>query len=255
MKLEVSGYGKQAQDWKVDKDGTENYSRVYYIRSGRVEYRDDREQRPLFPGRMYVFPAHQNYSIRHDPDDPIVCLWFHIDFFPYHFDRLLEFDPEAPENASLRGLLAAFCAEIQGKADLIVPIQNEFYLAMTEALALYIYRHPAVHKDEPLWVEVLEFIKNQLASPGLDVVSVSRRFGYTPEHFIRRFREHMNVTPYQYLTSLRMARAVKMLMAGRPVGEVALGCGYRDGKTFARTFRNFFGVPPSKYVRFYRPQA
>lgn len=254
MQLVASGFGEQHRAWRVDKTETEDFSRVYYILSGRVTYRDDRESRRLSPGKMYVFPPRRTYFIRHDPEAPITCLWFHINFFPYHFDRLLEFDPEGAEGATLRGLLAAFLAE-QEEVGGTVPHPDGLYAALTEALAQRIYRHPAVHPDDPRWVEVLEYMQAQLASPTLDVAAISQRFGSSPEHFIRCFREHMNTTPYQYLTALRMTQAVRALSEGATVAEAAAGCGYRDSKTFARTFRNYYGVPPSQYFRFYTPQA
>ncbi|MBQ7090702.1 MAG: cupin domain-containing protein, partial [Clostridia bacterium] len=88
MELLTHGVGVCSPDWSVFQEEPAGFSRVYYILSGDVVYRDGQQERPLQQGCLYLFPASRPYRITHDPKRPIECLWLHLDFFPYDVDRL-----------------------------------------------------------------------------------------------------------------------------------------------------------------------
>ena len=104
-------------------------------------------------------------------------------------------------------------------------------------------------------MKILEYVRKNLSSPALNINTVSQHFGYSAAHFIRLFRAGMGMTPYRYISLLRLSAASKFLLEGQTVCEAADACGYADVKTFSRAFKKSYGVPPSSYVAFYRPQA
>ena len=62
------------------------------------------------------------------------------------------------------------------------------------------------------------------------------------------FREEMNLSPKQYLTSLRLHYAASLLDSGYyTVTEVAKRAGFEDEKYFSTVFRQAMGVSPSRY--------
>ena len=77
--------------------------------------------------------------------------------------------------------------------------------------------------------------------------ALARRFGYTQNHMIRLFRETWGVTPYRYVTELRMARARWLLKeTSLGVGQVAATVGYSDVSVFYRQFVRTYGIAPHK---------
>jgi AraC-like DNA-binding protein len=67
-------------------------------------------------------------------------------------------------------------------------------------------------------------------------------------HFGRRFRREVGVTPLQYLTRLRVARACELLDRTRlNVEEVGRAAGFGDPFHFSRTFRKAVGMSPRAY--------
>jgi AraC-like DNA-binding protein len=72
--------------------------------------------------------------------------------------------------------------------------------------------------------------------------------GLSREHFTRRFRRELAVTPAAYLRRHRLRRAVELL-AGTdlPAVEVARYCGFSSSQQLAKVFRREHGVAPLAY--------
>jgi len=72
--------------------------------------------------------------------------------------------------------------------------------------------------------------------------------GMSRFQFIRRFKQSTNITPYAWLTRLRLEQACTLLNRGRiTVAQVASDVGFYDQSHFVRAFRQAFGVVPSRY--------
>lgn len=64
----------------------------------------------------------------------------------------------------------------------------------------------------------------------------------------RRFAEETGVTPLNWLTGERVARAAELLECGDiPLADVWVTCGFGSAETFRREFRKTMGVPPIRY--------
>ncbi len=63
---------------------------------------------------------------------------------------------------------------------------------------------------------------------------------------IRRLRA-LGTTFHQELDDVRKILALELLERGRQVGEIAELLGYSDPGNFAKAFRRWFGVPPSRF--------
>ncbi|MDD3278774.1 MAG: helix-turn-helix domain-containing protein [Lachnospiraceae bacterium] len=68
--------------------------------------------------------------------------------------------------------------------------------------------------------------------------------------FIRSFRRYIGVPPMQYLTSLRIQKARKLLEdTDYPIAEISAMTGYENPLYFSRLFRRVTGYAPSEYRR------
>ncbi len=66
--------------------------------------------------------------------------------------------------------------------------------------------------------------------------------------FFRKFKQCLKVTPYQYITSLRLKEARYMLASGtETIGEIAASLGFCDQFQFSRIFRRYCGASPLTY--------
>lgn len=67
-------------------------------------------------------------------------------------------------------------------------------------------------------------------------------------HFIRLFKRVIGVTPYAYLTSCRINRSKLLLRTSdKPVGDIALECGFSDASNFIAQFKKHTGQKPTQY--------
>lgn len=84
----------------------------------------------------------------------------------------------------------------------------------------------------------------------ISVDEISRRFGYSKEHFCRKFKEYTGLSPMQYLKIFRVEQGYKMLKNGeKNIGKIAVMCGFGDANYFTRCFKSHFGFPPSQVLR------
>lgn len=94
---------------------------------------------------------------------------------------------------------------------------------------------------------IVEHIRDHLAE-GIDVPAVARRAGMSVATLNRRFREHMRLSPGEFLAQLRVSRACRLLRESPlNVMEIALDCGYESPSAFSRAFRRQTKMSPTAY--------
>lgn len=103
---------------------------------------------------------------------------------------------------------------------------------------------------EPDWINrVVEYIRLHYMD-GITIRDLVKQTGLNRSHFSRAFTARLGVSPHQYLTNIRMEKALDMLKTdGYSITEIGLSLGFPDLYSFTRSFRNHFGVPPSHYRR------
>lgn len=94
---------------------------------------------------------------------------------------------------------------------------------------------------------VLAFIRAQLDRT-ISLDDLASEAGMSPSHFSRMFKETLGSTPMQYVMAYRIEQAIKMMETQtRPLGEIALACGFADQAHFSRSFKQVTGQTPRKY--------
>ena len=84
----------------------------------------------------------------------------------------------------------------------------------------------------------------------LDVPALARGAYMSPGHFQRSFRAAYGETPYSYLMTRRIERAMALLRRGDlGVTEVCFAVGCSSLGTFSTRFTELVGMPPSAYRR------
>ena len=90
----------------------------------------------------------------------------------------------------------------------------------------------------------------------LDVEALARDAGMSAGHLSRSFRAACGDSPYAYLMTRRIERAMALLRRGDlSVTEVCFAVGATSLGTFSTRFTELVGVPPSTYRRAVAPAA
>ncbi|MGV9866951.1 helix-turn-helix transcriptional regulator [Rhodococcus koreensis] len=96
---------------------------------------------------------------------------------------------------------------------------------------------------------VRDRIDREYAQP-LDVDALARGVNMSSGHLSRQFRLAYGESPYSYLMTRRIERAMALLRRGDlSVTEVCFAVGCASLGTFSTRFTELVGVPPSSYKR------
>ena len=96
---------------------------------------------------------------------------------------------------------------------------------------------------------VRDRIDREYAQP-LDVEALARDAHMSAGHLSREFRRAYGESPYSYLMTRRIERAMALLRQGDlSVTEVCFAVGCSSLGTFSTRFTELVGVPPSSYRR------
>jgi AraC-like DNA-binding protein len=102
-------------------------------------------------------------------------------------------------------------------------------------------------RDLVLLRRVRDRIDREYAQP-LDVEALARDAHMSAGHFSRQFRLAFGESPYSYLMTRRIERAMALLRRGDlNVTEVCFEVGCSSLGTFSSRFTELVGVPPSAY--------
>lgn len=108
-------------------------------------------------------------------------------------------------------------------------------------------RHDAHLRDLVLLRRVRDRIDRDFAQP-LNVEELARGAHVSAGHLSRRFRDEYGESPYSYLMTRRIERAMTLLrMTEKPVTEVCMEVGFTSLGTFSTRFKELVGVAPSVY--------
>ncbi len=91
------------------------------------------------------------------------------------------------------------------------------------------------------------FEENLVGNP--TVAAAARAVGVSPAHLRRLFAEAGHPAPQEELVRLRMEAAQRCLLEGWTQKAVAELFGFSEISAFARAFRNFYGSPPSRWLK------
>ncbi len=103
-----------------------------------------------------------------------------------------------------------------------------------------------IHNE--LFEKIADYASKHFCEPDADISGFCRRFGISRSRIQGLFLGCVGIPPKQYLTNLRMEKALLLLAQSKLcVREIAYACGFSDEKYFSRAFRAKYGYPPSQF--------
>jgi len=96
-------------------------------------------------------------------------------------------------------------------------------------------------------VQAKLFIDNH-CTENIDLGNISDEAYFSKFHFIRLFKQIYGKTPHQYLTFVRIEKAMELLKTGMPVSEVCYAVGFESLSSFSGLFKRIVAMTPSTYL-------
>ncbi|TCL65970.1 two-component system response regulator YesN [Hydrogenispora ethanolica] len=81
----------------------------------------------------------------------------------------------------------------------------------------------------------------------LSLDDLAQAVSVSPFYLSRLFREELGVSFTEYITKLRLEKALTLLAEGFPVKECCFAVGYNDPNYFSRLFRKYYHLSPTEY--------
>ena len=98
----------------------------------------------------------------------------------------------------------------------------------------------------------VEFVITQImtAPNRCSLREIARKVGYSQKHLIKIFKDHVGVTPKEFLRVIRFQRAIEEIERRQVTSwtAVAHDCGYYDQSHFIADFKRFSGLTPTQYL-------
>lgn len=83
------------------------------------------------------------------------------------------------------------------------------------------------------------------------VSEISKACYLSESHLYHMFQEYLGTSPVAYLNSLRIQKAMELLITtDKTIEEIAAELGFHSGYYFRKTFKSVTGVLPSKYRKY-----
>ncbi len=96
----------------------------------------------------------------------------------------------------------------------------------------------------------VEYIHNHYYDADFDYYQLAKLCEISYTYFKKLFNEIYNVTPSEYVKTLRLQNACELLSTHRfSISQIAVMCGFENIYYFSKVFKEAIGVPPSEYER------
>lgn len=97
--------------------------------------------------------------------------------------------------------------------------------------------------------KVLSYIRENVKE-SVDLESLSKIASMSKYHFLRCFKKEFSVTPFQYITELKISLAKTMLTATEMnITDIAFDLGYSNESSFIRAFTRVTGISPLRFKK------
>ena len=95
--------------------------------------------------------------------------------------------------------------------------------------------------------EAVEYIKKNVCEE-ISLSQLAKKAGFTPNYFIKRFKERTGYTPAKYISTLRIETAKFFFQHNQhSVSEVMEMVGIYDASYFSKLFKKAYGYPPKTF--------
>jgi AraC-like DNA-binding protein len=103
-------------------------------------------------------------------------------------------------------------------------------------------------QDKQFIEELTGIIDESLGKLDFNIDYLARKTGHSRTNLYNKMKGITGVTPHQYILSIQMKRAAKLLEeTSYPISEVGLMVGFNDANYFSKSIKKHFGRTPKSY--------
>lgn len=108
-------------------------------------------------------------------------------------------------------------------------------------------RKNVIYSDNGDFQKLLNYIEENF-NQKIYLKDLSSKFGFNPNYACLLFNKYTNGTFSEYLTTIRMKKAVKLLKdSSLTIQQISDKTGYKDYYYFNKVFKKYYGFTPTEY--------
>lgn len=210
------------------------YTLIHYVEQGKGTLFKNEIAFPVHAGEAFIICPDEVTFYQADKDDPWTYRWIGFD------GALSEKYRQLPTVISVAN--ETFPNIYDGQDSMVEYFLAAQLFALTATLLSGIK-----HKNH-----YVRQVKNYINSHYMQEISVeeiSRHLGLDRRYLVRLFKEKTGQTIQDYIISVRMDEACRLLSLGKSVSEAASLCGYSDVCNFSKMFKKRYGVSPLQWKK------
>ncbi len=96
--------------------------------------------------------------------------------------------------------------------------------------------------------QVIHYMETHYAEP-IQNEDIAKVLHIDSKYLIRLFGRYMDMSPYRYLTQIRIEHALTELRSGKSVADTAYACGFQNENAFRIAFKRMMGCSPANIMR------
>ncbi|WP_020616386.1 AraC family transcriptional regulator [Paenibacillus daejeonensis] len=231
-----------------------------YVYAGQGELHIDHDCHSLSSGDIFQIPFGRRLSLRTTPSSPLCYYTIQYEFARVGWDngQPFSYKPEiqelplplvvhVPERAGMRETMEELYTVWQTKQQGYADKAQVAFFSIIHQVMVHLGAHREETPNERAVRESAAYIKSHY-NEDLDRDRLAARAAMSGSYYSVVFKRFMGCSPIQYMTKVRMEKAMKLLKeTHKTVAEVGHAVGYEDALYFTRVFTRYAQMTPSDY--------
>lgn len=239
----VNTYIAKLTDYPMKNPGRHHCGLIYTV-EGTETYHFHDKNIAAVPHSLLFIPQNEKYTITLHSEQSIVKV---IDFEFISDDIPRPFCIKFTKNSTLSSYFSD-AEKVWHKKKTAYSIECKacFYQIVAQAI-----KRETCHLNSKNYSKISEavnYIHEHYTDPDFRIEKLVEISKISSKYFETLFSKEFNMSPKEYVTSLKMERAKELLSSEKStVGDVAFQLGYSDIYHFSKIFKNKTGQSPSEY--------
>ena len=212
------------------------WSGIVYVISGKLEFHFENQTIKCQADDSILISQGTSYKVHYLEDSTSVV-------FNFYTDENLKFPPITSNKINLYPSFK----KIEEYS--VNTSEHSYYAIMSELYNIVSKIFQSNVQKNTLLTNAIKIINDNFNDSTFLCKNISKMLNVSESYLRAQFKKVYGISPYRYMTIVRMQEATNLLINNTSITETALAVGYSDIFQFSKAFKKFYGYSPSDAKR------